>query len=74
MVKAGRNFWRPSGPTPSSSTDIQSQLPRTMFRWLLEISREGGSKTSLGNLCQFSLTHTEGCCSPFFSMKLLLSH
>ncbi|KAF1578753.1 UNVERIFIED_CONTAM: Golgin subfamily B member 1, partial [Eudyptes pachyrhynchus] len=36
----------------------QSQLLRTMSRGLLNVSKEGGSKTSLGSLCPCSVTLT----------------
>jgi len=35
-----------------------SWLPGTMSRWLLSISKVGDSTTSLGNLCQCSVTFT----------------
>ncbi|KAM4784730.1 uncharacterized protein ACIQIH_004007 [Cyanocitta cristata] len=52
-IEAGRDLWRSSGP---ASLLKQSQLPRTMSRRLPSISSEGGSTTSLGNLCQCSVT------------------
>ncbi|KAK4818676.1 hypothetical protein QYF61_017421 [Mycteria americana] len=41
---------------PCSSGATYSQLPRTMSRQLLNISKDGDSTTSLGNLCQGSVT------------------
>jgi len=35
-----------------SSRTTYSRLPRTMSRWLLNVSSMGHSTTSLGNLCQ----------------------
>ena len=43
MVEVGRDIWR-------SSRDTYRKLPRTMYRWILKISKEGNSTTSLGNL------------------------
>jgi len=40
---------------PSSSRTTQSQFPRTKSRQLLSTSKERGSITSLGNLCQCSV-------------------
>lgn len=40
----------------SSSGATQSHLPRTMTRWLLNISKVRDSTTSLGNLRQFSVS------------------
>ena len=36
----------------------QSQLPRTMSRWLLNFSKDGDSTSSLGNLCPCSVNLT----------------
>lgn len=51
MAEFGRGLWRPPGPTPCSSraTHLQ-QNPRTMPRWLLNISEDGNSRISQGNL------------------------
>ena len=43
-------------PTPCQSSVPQSRLHRTMSRQVLNISREGDSTTSLGSLCQGSVT------------------
>lgn len=42
--------------SPCSSRAIYSQLPRNTSRWLLNISKDGGSATPLGNLCPVTLT------------------
>ena len=42
---------------------------RTMSRRLLNISKDGDSTTSLGNLCQCSAPHTVKKCSLMFSWK-----
>lgn len=39
-VEISRDPWRPPGPTPCSSRTTYD-LPRTMSRWLLKISKEG---------------------------------
>jgi len=44
--------------TCCSSRDALRQLPRTMSRWLLDISMDGDSATSLGDFCQPSVTLT----------------
>ena len=41
---------------PCRSRVTQSRLHRTLSRWVLNISREGDSTTSLGSLCQGSIT------------------
>jgi len=41
---------------PCRSRVTYSRLHRTLSRWGLSISREGDSTTSLGNLCQGSIT------------------
>ena len=43
---------------PCSCRDTWSRLLRTMFRQLLNISKDGDRTTSLGNLCQSSITLT----------------
>lgn len=49
MVRVGRGLPRPSAPTCCSRGAIQSRLPRTVSRRLLEIPKEGDSAASLGN-------------------------
>jgi len=44
------------GQPPCRSRVTYSRLHRTTFRRLLNISREGDSTTSLGSLCQCSVT------------------
>ena len=41
---------------PRRSRVTYSRLQRTLSRWVLNISREGDSTTSLGSLCQCSVT------------------
>jgi len=50
MIEVGRDLWRSSGPTSCSSRATESRLLRTMSRWLLNISENGDSMTSLDNL------------------------
>jgi len=71
MVEVGRDLGRSSGPTPCSSRAIYSQSPRTMFRWLLSICKDGDSTTSLGNLCQCLATLTVKKCFLIFRQSLL---
>ena len=52
MLKVGRDLWRPPGPLLWSRKATLGQLPRNMSRQLLNISKKGGSATSLGNLYQ----------------------
>ena len=46
MAELGRDLCRSSCPATSR------RLHRTISRWLLSISKDGDSTTSLGNLCQ----------------------
>lgn len=41
-----------------SIRDLWNQFPRTVSRWLYNMSRKGDSTTSLGKLCQCSFTST----------------
>lgn len=43
------------------SRAMQSWLLRTVSRWLFNTSKKGNCTTSLGNLCQFLVTHTVKC-------------
>ena len=52
MVRVGRDLGESPSPTPCASRVTHSRLHRTLFRWVLNISREGDSTTSLGNLFQ----------------------
>lgn len=52
----------PSYSSPAS----QSELPRIMFRWLLDISKGRDSTTFLGCLCQCSVTPTVKKCFLMF--------
>ena len=56
MVGVGRDLCMSSSPTPLPSRDSYSRLHRTLSRWVLNISREGDSTTSLGSLFQCSVT------------------
>lgn len=49
MAAAGRDLQGSPDPTPCSSRDTQSQLPRTMPRQILNSSKNGDSITSLDN-------------------------
>jgi len=51
-VRVGRDLCGSSGPTPCRSRGTYSRLHGTVSRWVLNISREGDSTTSLGNLFQ----------------------
>jgi len=55
VAKAGRQLWRLSSPSPCSSWATWSPLSRAMSRWLLNISQDGDSTNSLGNLCQYPI-------------------
>jgi len=59
MFEAEMDLWKSSGPTPHTQAGPpKAGCSRTMSRRLLNISREGDSATSLGNLCQCSVTLT----------------
>ena len=62
MAEVGRDLWRSLCP---------SQLPRTASRWPLNISEDGDSTTSLGNLCQCLITLTGKKCFLMFRGNLL---
>jgi len=55
MFGVGRDLCGSSSPTPCQSRVTQSRLHKTASRWVLNISREGDSTTSLGSLCQGSV-------------------
>lgn len=57
--------------TPCSSSNSYSLLPRPMFRWLLKVSKDADSTTSLGKLCQCSVTCRVKNCSLVFRGSLL---
>lgn len=53
-MEVGRGCWRSAGA-------VQVRVPQSTFprpRWLLKISREGDSTSSLGSLFRCSVTHT----------------
>jgi len=56
MVGVGRDLCRSPSPTPCQSRVTYSRLHRTLSRRVWNISREGDSTTSLGSLCQGSVT------------------
>jgi len=56
MVGVGRDLCGSPSPTPCQSRVTQSRLHRTLFRRVLNISREGDSTASLGSLGQGSVT------------------
>jgi len=56
MFGVGRDLWGSSSTTPCRSKVTQSRLHRTVSRQVFNISREGDSTTSLGSLCQCSVT------------------
>ena len=70
-VEVRRDLWRSPCPTPSSSRDTYSRLPRSVFRRLLNISKDGDSATSLGNLCQCSVALIVKKCFLMFRWSLL---
>jgi len=49
MVGVSRDLCGSPSPTPCQSRVTQSRLQRTLSRWVLNISREGDSTTSLGS-------------------------
>lgn len=71
MVEIGTDIWRP--PCPWSSKATQNWLPRTISKSLLRISKEGDHTTSLGNLCQYSVTYTALKCFLIFGRNFLCS-
>lgn len=58
MVEVGRHLWRLSDALCSVKA-TWSWLLRTMFRWFFNISKDKGCITSVGSLCQCSVTSTE---------------
>jgi len=56
MVVVGRDLCGSPSPTTCQSRVTQSRLHRTASRRVLKICREGDSTTSLGSLCQGSVT------------------
>lgn len=57
MAEVGRNPWRTPGPKLLLRQEYQV-LSGTMSMWLLKISRDGDSTTSLDTLIQYSVTLT----------------
>lgn len=56
MFEVGKHLWRSSNSTSLLNRVTYSILPRIVSRWLFNISREADSATSIGNLCQFSVS------------------
>jgi len=50
LVGVGRDLWRSSCPTPLLRQGHPEQLHRPASKWVLNISKDGDSPTSLGNL------------------------
>lgn len=62
MIKFGRDLWR--------SRYLESRLPRTMFKWFLKMSKEGGVSTAfLGNI--FQCSHGKAKCMGFMSFTFV---
>ena len=85
IVGVGRDLCGSPSPTPCPSRVTQSRLHSTTLRWVLNISREGDSTTSLGSLGQGSVTltvkkqeltaHQLCCCFATLSQDLaILTH
>ena len=49
MAEAGRDVWKPSGPTILLKQCSLRQQLRTMPRWLLTVSKDRDSTGSLGS-------------------------
>jgi len=58
IIGTGRNFWESPNPTLLLKQVHCSRLYRKASSWVLNISREDDSSTSLGSLFQFSVTRT----------------
>ena len=56
IIRVGRGLWRPSSPTPLLKQAPYSRSHRQASRWILNISRQGDSTTSLGRLFQSTTT------------------
>jgi len=72
MAEVGRDLWGSCCPTLCSSRATQSWLPSSMSKQLFSISRNGESATSLGILCQCSVTLTVKKCFLVFTGNLLV--
>jgi len=59
MLRVGGDLCRSSGPTPLPKQGHLQQAAQDLVRWVLNISREGESTTSLGSLFQGSVTVRE---------------
>ena len=58
ITQVGGCLWGSSRPTPLPTQGPLEQVPKTVSRQLLIISKNGDSTTFLGNLCQCSVTLT----------------
>ena len=78
VAEVGTDLWRSSGPIPCSSRVSYSRLPRTMTSRISNISKDGDSTTSLGNLfqCSVALTVTKvfSCAQVSFHVFLICAH
>lgn len=71
-VEVGIDIWRSSGPTLLHNQEhLPSQLPRTMYKWLLSVFKKRDSTISLGNLCRCSVPLTVNKCFLMFRRHLL---
>lgn len=71
IVEVGRNPHLVQSPCSRKAT--QNQFPRTMSKWILNISKGEDSTTSLGNLLQCSITVTVKKCFLMFEGLLCFS-
>lgn len=71
VAEIGRDLWRPSGPTTMLKQCRLDWLPRSMSRWLLNISKEEDSTTSVGNLWKRLVTPSVKKCLLMFRGNLL---
>lgn len=71
MLKTGKDLRRSSPSCTNGNT--QSRLPRTTFRQLLKMSKEGDCTMYLGKLCQCSITCMAQKCFLVFRWNLLYS-
>lgn len=70
-IEVSKGIWRSLGPN-SSSVDwaTESWLPRTVSRWRLNNSKDGGSTASLNNVCQCSATTSKNTSVPWCSGRI----
>lgn len=58
IAEVGRNLWSSSDPTSCSSRATLKTFAHDQFSWLLNMSKDGHTTTSLDNLSQCSVTYT----------------